>query len=377
MQESVQAFFPADQIPAAQRSTLQGTASQQAAERSSMGTQLVVLFRRGFNDIKRNPMRGKAQLMQPVVMAVILSLIWFQVSNDQNGVQDRSGVLFFITTNGLMQNVMGVLTTFSAERGAVLREQENGMYSTGPYFVSRVLCDIPIKLVGPCLFGTIAYWCVGFQPVAEKYLMFLGFLILLALAGNSLGLFLACIFPDVAVALAVAPVIILPLVMFSGFVLNPESIPVYLFWVEWISPTKYAFAALAQIEFGGLKLHCTDKQMQKGIGQDGNPFTFCPAASGEAVLEKLNIQEILTELNCALLLMVIVVVFKILAYFGLVMVSRKNKAKAVASAKQPKVKTIGSAGSSHPEISPVVVVEEAGPSPPKVELEASPNAVSE
>merc|ERR1719498_1646552 len=115
---------------------------------SSFWTQFTVLLRRGVNDIRRNKLRGKAFIGQSIAMAIILSLIWFQVSNDQNGIPDRAGVLFFMTTNGMMQNVMGVLTTFSTERGAVLREQENGMYRTLPYFLSRVLCDFPIKVIG-------------------------------------------------------------------------------------------------------------------------------------------------------------------------------------------------------------------------------------
>ena len=72
-----------------------------------------------------------------------------------------------------------------------------------------------------------------------------------------MGLFLACIFPDIAVALVVAPMLIMPLMMFSGFFLNPESTPTYLTWVEWISPMKYAFSALAQVEFRCVALHYT------------------------------------------------------------------------------------------------------------------------
>ena len=55
-----------------------------------------------------------------------------RIGDEQNSIQDRVGVLFFIGANGMMQNVQGVLTTFAGERAAVIREQENGFYSTGP-----------------------------------------------------------------------------------------------------------------------------------------------------------------------------------------------------------------------------------------------------
>ena len=49
---------------------------------------------------------------------------------------------------------------------------------------------------------------------------------------------------------------------FSGFFLNPESTPVFLKWVEWLSPMKYAFSALARLEFAGLELDCARDQMR-------------------------------------------------------------------------------------------------------------------
>ena len=139
-----------------------------------------------------------------------------QVSNDMNGVQDRMGCLFFFAANGMMSNIMGVLTTFANERAAVLREQENGMYSALPYFCARVLVDIPLKLLSPVLFASIAYWSVGFQNDGARFGSAILTIILLGLSSNSFGLFLACIFPDVAIALLIAPLIILPLMMFSG-----------------------------------------------------------------------------------------------------------------------------------------------------------------
>ena len=246
---------------------------------ASPWTQFQTLLKRAASDVKRNPMRGKAQVGQSVVFALIITLIWFQVSaahartrapthapthprthapthprtptslrcmharmhmhmppsymrmplaspaaqvsNDMNSVQDRMGCLFFFAANGMMTNIMGVLTTFSNERAAVLREQENGMYSALPYFCARVLVDIPLKLLSPILFASIAYWSVGLQNDASRFGSAILTNILLGLSSNSFGLFLACIFPDVAIALLVAPLIILPLMMFSGCAHTP------------------------------------------------------------------------------------------------------------------------------------------------------------
>lgn len=299
--------------------------------RASMGTQFQIIFMRSLNDIKRNPMRGKAQVGQSVAFGLIIALIWWQIGKDQNSVQDRAGAVFFMTANGLMNNVMGVLTTFANERGAVLREQENNMYSTLPYFLARIAVDIPLKIFCPVLFGTISYWCVGFQADAILYFWAMLILVLLALTGNAMGLFLACIFPDVAVALMAAPLFILPLMMFSGFFLNAESTPVYLKWMEYISPMKYSFAALALNEFQGLELHCTPEQFKKIEKPDGSFLLNCPFKTGEDYLANLNIQEFLDVQSCCLFLCAGTVLFTVLAYIGLRIISTRTRNKGKAS----------------------------------------------
>lgn len=294
-------------------------------------TQFTVLFKRCLNDLKRNPLRGKAPIAQSVVMATILSFIWLQVGDDQKSIQDRMGVLFFITTNSMMQNVMGVLTTFGNERGAVLREQENNLYTTLPYFLARLLVDIPTKILGPSVFATITYWMVGFQPSADKFIIYGIVLILMALTGNAMGLFIACIFPDVAIALQVAPIIILPLVMFSGFVLNTDSIPVYLMWLEWISPAKYGFAALARNEFKGLDLRCRDSELLAVVGNDGTEVKVCPFATGNDYYDTLNIQSFLDIPTCCIMLTLMTAVFTFFAFISLSIISWRAMSRARSS----------------------------------------------
>ena len=102
-----------------------------------------------------------------------------------------------------------------------------------------------------------------------------------------------------------SPMVILPFMMFSGFFLNPESAPTWLMWIEFLSPMKYAFSALAQNEFTNLTLHCTPSQTRLvAVSQLGTPVRICPIETGEAYLDNLNVQPFLTIPNCQWLLAV-------------------------------------------------------------------------
>jgi hypothetical protein len=43
---------------------------------------------------------------------------------------------------------------------------------------------------------------------------------------------------------AVVPIILIPLVLFSGLFKNTGNIPVWLGWIQYISPLKYGYLAM-------------------------------------------------------------------------------------------------------------------------------------
>lgn len=71
---------------------------------------------------------------------------------------------------------------------------------------------------------------------------------LISFAGNSLGLFLGCAVSDAKLITVLMPVVILPFVLFSGFYKNRNDLPVWLFWLEYLSPLKYGFISFIRNE---------------------------------------------------------------------------------------------------------------------------------
>lgn len=53
------------------------------------------------------------------------------------------------------------LQTFPLEKPIFQREHENGNYSVGSYYLSKVFSSIPSQIFFPVLFIAIAYWIVG------------------------------------------------------------------------------------------------------------------------------------------------------------------------------------------------------------------------
>lgn len=52
---------------------------------------------------------------------------------------------------------------------------------------------------------------------------------------------ISIIVPNMEVAMALIPVVIIPLMVLGGFFVNSDNIPVYLKWIEYISMFKWGF----------------------------------------------------------------------------------------------------------------------------------------
>jgi ABC-type multidrug transport system permease subunit len=87
---------------------------------------------------------------------------------------------------------------------------------------------------------------VGLASTAEQFFVHYLVLFLMVFAGSSLGLLLGSIIMDSKSVSSTVPVILLPVILFSGFFKNREDLPGWISWLEYISPNKYGFIGLVE-----------------------------------------------------------------------------------------------------------------------------------
>ena len=58
--------------------------------------------------------------------------VYGELSNSQESIQSRSGVLFFLSVNQMMLSIMSIIMTFPLERAAFIRENRAGMCPPPP-----------------------------------------------------------------------------------------------------------------------------------------------------------------------------------------------------------------------------------------------------
>ena len=80
--------------------------------------------------------------------------------------------------------------------------------------------ELPLYVLEAVILFTILYWMAGLNPEAERFFICLGIAFLILQVVMSLGYFLSCLAPSADVALAIAPVLVMPMMLFGGFYLN-------------------------------------------------------------------------------------------------------------------------------------------------------------
>jgi len=236
--------------------------------------QFVKLSQRSWRNVVRNPMVTYAQLGQTIFMALLMGTIYFQMQLDQGSIQDRVGALFFVSTNQAFA-MLSALNLLLEERELYNREVAGGTYRTSAYFLAKSVVDAPLFLVFPLIFGTIVYWMVGFQPVGDCFGVFLLCLVTLAGVSGSLFMFLGSLSPSAVLAQILCPLTIVLFMLFGGFYVNVDNIPVYYYPVYYLSFFNYGFQNLCYNEFVGwgedgyLVFECSDNPnapcIQNGI----------------------------------------------------------------------------------------------------------------
>jgi len=105
------------------------------------------------------------------------------------------------------------------------------MYGVFPYYLSKVITDLPILIISSILFTIIVYWGIGTVINFWGFLRFTFTVILLGFTATSYGHFISVLFTQPEAAVMFSTVIMMPLIILGGFISNTGSIPEWFAWL--------------------------------------------------------------------------------------------------------------------------------------------------
>ncbi|RVW45583.1 ABC transporter G family member 21 [Vitis vinifera] len=147
------------------------------------------------------------------------------------------GLLFFFSIFWGFFPLFNAIFTFPQERPMLIRERSSGMYRLSSYYFARMAGDLPMELVLPTIFVTIAYWMGGLKPSLLTFVLTLLVILYNVLVSQGLGLAL------------------------GGYYI--QHIPPFIAWLKYISFSHYCYKLLVGVQYAenevyecGLRMHC-------------------------------------------------------------------------------------------------------------------------
>uniref|UniRef100_A0A8C7KJP7 Broad substrate specificity ATP-binding cassette transporter ABCG2 n=1 Tax=Oncorhynchus kisutch TaxID=8019 RepID=A0A8C7KJP7_ONCKI len=288
---------------------------------SSFFTQLHWVLGRTFRNLALNPQTSVAQLGVTIFLALIVGAIFFGVKDNQSGIQNRIGALFFITTNQCF-STLSAAELFITERKLFVHEYISGYYRVSVYFLSKILSDIiTLRTIPAILFSCVVYFMIGFKTTPAAFFIFMFTVTLVAYTATAMTMAISADQSVVAMANIFMTISFVFMMIFSGLLVNLPSIMNWLAWLKYLSIPRYGLTALEINEFVGLKF-CEDPAVRTTIYTVVNVcLVFSPSHSrctGEQYLDYLGIEYTtwgLWENHVALAIMTLI--FLVIAYLKL------------------------------------------------------------
>jgi ATP-binding cassette subfamily G (WHITE) protein 2 (PDR) len=187
-------------------------------------------YQRIWNDL---PSTASAILVN-VFMALIIGSVFYGTPDATVGFMSKGAVLFFaVLLNAL--SAMNEINSLYAQRPIVEKHKSYALYHPATEAIAGVVSDIPVKFITTVVFNLILYFLAGLRRKPSQF--FIYFLITFVVGQIMSAVFrtLAAVTKTISQAMTLAGVMVLALVIYTGYVLPQPYMKPWFNWIHYLS----------------------------------------------------------------------------------------------------------------------------------------------
>ncbi|EFN86036.1 ATP-binding cassette sub-family G member 4 [Harpegnathos saltator] len=204
-----------------------------------------ILFLRAFISIKRDNTLTKLRFVAHIIVALLLSMMFYDFGNDADKVNSNVACLFFFLLFLFFSNSMPAVQMFPTEAAVFLQEYLNNWYDLKSYYSVKILTDLPMQVLCASCFTVITYYMTGQPMEYNRILQVWGVCVLITIIGQTVGILTGAAF-NTEIGIFLIPALSIPLLLFAGFFLKLGEMSEYLQPLGCLSFFRYAFEGMVQ-----------------------------------------------------------------------------------------------------------------------------------
>lgn len=212
---------------------------------------------RGFRRLMADPSITLTQLIANSIMALIIASVFFNLPSDTSSFYSRAALLFFAILMNAFGSALEILTLY-AQRPIVEKHSRYALYHPSAEAFASMLTDMPYKILNAITFNLVLYFMTNLRREPGNFFFFVLISFFLTLVMSMFFRSIASCSRSLVQALAPAAILILGLVMYTGFAIPPSYMLGWSEWIRYLNPVSYAFEALMVNEFHNRNFPCVN-----------------------------------------------------------------------------------------------------------------------
>ncbi|KAI1844016.1 hypothetical protein JX266_009882 [Neoarthrinium moseri] len=191
-----------------------------------------------------------------LIIALIIGSVFYGTPDASAGFQSKGSAIFVaILVNGLMS--ISEISSLYAQRPIVEKHASYAFYHPATEAIAGIVADLPIKFLLSTIFNIIFYFMVGLRREPAQFFLFFLITYVCTFAMSAIFRTMAAVTKTASQALSLAGVMILALVIYTGFVISVPLMHPWFSWIRFLNPLFYGFEILVANEFHGREFVCS------------------------------------------------------------------------------------------------------------------------
>ncbi|KAF8758804.1 ABC transporter [Rhizoctonia solani] len=192
-----------------------------------------------------------------IIISILSGTVYLNLPLTSAGAFTRGGVIFLHScSTPSMRSANWFVPAMMTGRPILYKQLSYRFYRASALSVAQTITDIPLTAIRILIFSIIIYFMCGLQRSAGAFFTFYLFIYITFLAMAAFFRLIGIICQGYDMAARLAASIVTLMVVYSGYMIPVYAMKRWLFWIWYLNPVNYGFAAMMENEFYRIDMNC-------------------------------------------------------------------------------------------------------------------------
>ncbi|EGW31336.1 drug resistance protein 1 [Spathaspora passalidarum NRRL Y-27907] len=230
----------------------------------SFWMQVKYIMGRNFLRMRGDPSIPIFTIFVQGIVGLILSSLFFNLDQTTNSMNFRGMALFFAVLFNAFASLLEIMSLFEA-RKIVEKHKKYALYRPAADALAGIITELPVKFLMSLTFNITFYFMINLRREPGRFFFYWLMGMWLTLVMSHLFRSIGAVATSLAQAMTPAAVLLLAMVIYTGFVITTREMLGWARWINYINPVGYAFESLMVNEFHGRYFECANFVPHGGI----------------------------------------------------------------------------------------------------------------